>query len=348
MTIAPAGGTTAMDQSAEPWLPNGFPPPSFVVETERTTTTTFGARRGRWLAAAALLGAVLLIAGLLLIARSSDDKTGVATGGSTTTVADAVPTPDSSFNPTDVTPVATVPPAGPSDSTIPAAGTTVTTAAPVGPTVPPPPPGVLTPSATAVSLPTAFNPAPSTGTIALRNTGPSPLDFTAQTSTGLSAAPATGTILPGASTTVTLTLDGRGIREGDYNGSVTFGGSGGTKSVQVRSVVANAPTVQPSRPTGFVVVPPPGQDACDAKWQVEATVTDASDIKSVVAFISRGGEAPREFSMKPAPGRPRIWILVDEQDKVTPPPNLKLRVRATDALNAVGTSAEEAVTCTPP
>ena len=61
-------GTIALPPGAEPWLPNGFPPPSFVVEEERTR------RVGPfvWVAAAVVL-ALLLIAAVLFAISGDDD-----------------------------------------------------------------------------------------------------------------------------------------------------------------------------------------------------------------------------------------------------------------------------------
>ena len=351
MTIAPPEEGLAVDQSAEPWMPNGFPPPSFVVEAERTTT--FAGGRGRWLAAAAILGAVLLIAGLLLIARSGDgDRTDLATSGSTTsTVAPAPGFTPSQVDPTQGDPSANTTPTiivDPNATTAPAAGATTTVvAAPVPGAPPPPPPGVLTPAATSVTLPTAFNPRPSTGTIELRNTGPSPLEFTTQTSTGLTATPATGAILPGASTTVTLTLNGAGIREGEYNGSVAFGGSGGTRSVQVRSVVANAPNINPAV-GGRYAYPEPGQTGCinpsqpTPKWRIRAAITDSSRLDSVTARVNG-----TDFNMteeKRADGKGTgIWSVT--LDPLQPGTEVKFTIRAVDALRAEATTPEEVFRC---
>lgn len=67
-------------QSAERWLPNGFPPPSFVVEPERRLSIA----RSRSLAAAVLLAAVLLVAGILVVTDDGDDGTDLTSGPTTT------------------------------------------------------------------------------------------------------------------------------------------------------------------------------------------------------------------------------------------------------------------------
>ncbi len=81
----------------EPWLANGFPPPSFVVETERVAVGGAGPPlQNRLLVGGAILGAVLLITGLILMVRSG--------GGGETALNTAPDTPTSSI------PVVTFPP----------------------------------------------------------------------------------------------------------------------------------------------------------------------------------------------------------------------------------------------
>ena len=58
------------DPGLEPWLVNGFPPPSFVVETERVTVGAGGPPlESRLLIGGAVLGVVLLLFGLILMAQ---------------------------------------------------------------------------------------------------------------------------------------------------------------------------------------------------------------------------------------------------------------------------------------
>ncbi|MEJ7764266.1 MAG: hypothetical protein WKF86_02105 [Acidimicrobiales bacterium] len=150
----------SFQEGLEPWMPNGFPPPSFVVETERTGILT-GARN-RWLAVAALLGAILLMAGLLALA-GSDDDTALRTSPRGTAPADtAVTFPSGSdldplagdfqavtstlpiVPPTLPSPANTAPP-GPVFTVPPAAAPTVPAGViplpPPGPATPPPNPG---------------------------------------------------------------------------------------------------------------------------------------------------------------------------------------------------------------
>jgi len=143
-------------------MPNGFPPPSFRVETERTGV--FTTARNRWLAAAALLGALLLMAGLLAIAGGGDDKTALKTSPGSTAPPDTEvtfpPSPDidplaGNFDaitvptlPAPVKTVPTVPTVPPVAPSLP--GPTVATAPPAVPVAPPapsPPPGQPPPPA---------------------------------------------------------------------------------------------------------------------------------------------------------------------------------------------------------
>lgn len=87
----------------ERWLPNGFPPPSFVVETERVAISDESPPlQNRLLVGGAILGAVLLVLGLVLMASSGgdggDDDTALRTApstGPTSTI------PELSFPPAD-------------------------------------------------------------------------------------------------------------------------------------------------------------------------------------------------------------------------------------------------------
>ncbi|MEO5680308.1 MAG: hypothetical protein ABIS47_11635 [Acidimicrobiales bacterium] len=349
----------SIPQASEPWMPNGFPPPSFVVETERTSrVSTLGPRRGRWLAAAAILGVLLLIAGILAIARSGDDSKRLATSGTTSSTAlDPLASPDSSIDPAvslpdagtspsiSVDPNATLPPVG--------GATTPSTAAPAAAvTAPPPPPGILTAIGNPVTIPTAYLGKPASGTVVLKNTGPTGLDFNSQTSTGLAASPAGGSLAPNATATVTLTLtaDGSGLAEGAYSGRVVFGGSGGSATVDVKGKVAYPPTINPVQRGRYVVFPPdPANGPCRMPWDVRAAVSDSSGLKTVVALISRNSMPAVAFPMKQ--DDTKAWILVDKQPPDGPanPPTTKIRIRATDNLGAEAVSdPEEALTCNAP
>lgn len=353
---------------SEPWMPNGFPPPSFVVETERISTFAgiLAGPRGRWLAAAAILGAVLLIAGIVLIARKGGDNTALKTGSSSTRAGDTSSTLSSEtsvLDPTATLPDASTLPGGatvPTTPTLPAGGSTLpggTTLPPVGPA---PPPGNLMPQPAAVTFGTVFPAKAGAGTISgqlgLKNAGPGPLDYSSQVGSGISVNPPGGTIAPGATTTVTVTFNGAGLPEGDYSGRVIFGASsGGSRTVPVTARVALPPAISsPSSPN--FVEPMPGATACTAPWKAAAAVSPAQDparnaaklpqsptIQHVFVRIVRGAAAPVESEMAADPGRPGIWSI--SQQPETAPPATKLTVRAVDSYGAEATSAEMAVTC---
>lgn len=133
-----------VEPDTEPWMPNGFPPPSFVVGRQRVSTVV--SSRSRWILAAALLGLVLLVAGLLQLTRGGSDRTALKAGPATPAPADLSPGPPAIFPPgSDTEPI-------PTTEVIP----------PPPPTLPVVPPGAyVTPSTTAqkVTIPAA-GPAP--------------------------------------------------------------------------------------------------------------------------------------------------------------------------------------------
>lgn len=341
-----------MQPEAEAWMPNGFPPPSFVVETQRVST--FSTARGRWLAAAALLGAVLLLAGILMIAKGGDD-TAVKTGPGTTVPSDDAATfpPSTALDPTATGAEATTGPTlpvGPNASVPGGAGGPRTTAAAPGPAAPGPAgpappgaaPGVLEAPGNA-TIPTVFTAkGTSSGTIGLKNTGQGPLSYTSRATAGLSAKPGSGSIASGASVTVTLTLDGNGLAEGDYKGgSIIFEGSGGVKTVQVTSKVAKPPTITSAGDRGgsYVDVDPP-KTPCNGPWRVKARVEDSSKVTSVSVSVSVGPAAGNSFGMTRESGDERagIWVL-GNQGQLTPGSGIKLTFKAVDELGAEASPA---------
>ncbi len=101
------------EPDTEPWMPNGFPPPSFVVGKQRVSTVV--SSRSRWILVAALVGVVLLVAGLLQLAQGGSDRTALKTGASTTFPADVDPGTPDTFPPftetvPSLTPDASLPP----------------------------------------------------------------------------------------------------------------------------------------------------------------------------------------------------------------------------------------------
>lgn len=323
-----------IDQATEPWMPNGFPPPSFVVEAERASAL---AGRGRWLAAAAILGALLLIAGILLIARSGDDgKTQLATDASTTTTqAEAAPVVPPVEGPQSAV---TLPPGATTDSTAlpvgPGAATTTVAAAPVPGAPPPPPPGVLE-APGGITLLTAFtNRPPVSDEVTLRNSGPTALNFGSEAGTGLTVSPASGSIGPGAAATVNVTFTPGNLPEtrvGEaYIGRIVFNGSGGSRTMEVRTVVAKPPTITPTVPNGPYVQPVlSNKGPCDGgTWAIRAVVADQpAGVRDVTAFISERGAPPKGEPMVLEPRG--TWAL--QRQPVTKEQALRIaRIEAAD------------------
>lgn len=282
-----AGRPSGQDEA---WLPTGFPPRSFppAGSVLPPTKPPPGPRRGRgrWLAVAAICAAVVLLVGALLLAsRGGDDESDVATGSSTssseTSLLPEIPT----------TAVALPPSIDPVSTTMPGATTTILT--------PADPPGVLETSAASLTLPRADTTAGVTqARLALRNTGATALAFTTQASSpALTAAPARGTIPPGASSNLVVTLDGARVDEGPFTGTLTFGGTGGDRAVQVQAIVGQPPEITDevgqrcSPPSNIcsqqIALSPnasPGETPCDTTWFYAVAITDQSQIVSVRAI----------------------------------------------------------------
>ncbi|HVL03470.1 MAG TPA: hypothetical protein VM386_03425, partial [Acidimicrobiales bacterium] len=134
----------------------------------------------------------------------------------------------------------------------------------------------------------------SQGTLTLSNRGGTPLTYTAQSSSpGLSVAPARGTIGPGSSAPVTVTLDGSRIpSDGPFTGTLSFGGTGGTRTVQVVSVVGRGPEIRDGvgeSCAGAVAacsryikvdMSSPTTSPCNRPWLYSVLITDQSRIQS--------------------------------------------------------------------
>ncbi len=285
------------------WLPSGFPPRSFPPgdPAPRAGAAVAGRRgarrRGPWLAAAAVLVAVLLLVGGLFVASRDDgDGPQVAAGTSTSAPDTSVP----AFDPSTTAP-ATVVSIDPVSTT--SLAVTSTSAAA---------PGVLEPSVTTLAVPRAdATSSPTRATLAVRNTGATAVAYTTQSSSpGLTAAPARATIAPGASTTVTVTVDASRIPgDGPFAGTLSFAGTGGTKTVQVQSVTGRPPEITDD--AGEACAPPSGDCSrqiqvadnpsvptptpCNSPWIYSVSVADQSRIQAVRALARRGianGDAP--------------------------------------------------------
>jgi hypothetical protein len=289
------------DQRPE-WLPSGFPPRSFPAGPPESApapapvgATPPAAGRGRWLAAIAALVALILLAGGLFAATrggDDDDEAQLATGPSSTEADTSFPTFDTS-------------------TTAPAVETTVsiapvTTAAATSTTAPPSTAAAglleVAPS-TLVLAKTDATAGATRGTVTLRNVGGSPLTFTAQSNVaGLTAAPARGNLAPGASAGVTVTLDASRIpAEGPFSGTVSFGGTGGVRTINVSSTTGRPPeftdnvgetcataSTTCSRQIRLDTNPSaPNPSPCNTAWAYAVTITDQSQITSARAIARR-------------------------------------------------------------
>ena len=281
------------------WMADGFPPRSFPVEAPRSQAMPVAGQlhqdapvgpppevrsprrgAGRWVAAVAVLIAALLLGAGLLLANRGDDDPDVAVGTGTTAPG---------FDPgtTLVTPSSLEPVTAPST-----APSTLR-------------PGVLDVPLRTLTIPRAESTAgPRAARLTLRNRGAMALSYTTQaSSTALAASPAQGTIAAGGTAELTVTLDGSKVTsEGPFKATLSIGGTGGGKVVQISSIVGQAPSildnVAPRCPpttttcsTQIGVAPAPRTDAspCNTTWLYAVTVTDQSPVKAKV--VARLGQS---------------------------------------------------------
>jgi hypothetical protein len=351
---------TPATSGSEPWMPNGFPPPSFVVETERASA--FGGARGRWLAAAAILGALLLIAGVLLLAGQDDPETDLTAGTTTTAFAGTTPTTPLT---TPLDPTASLPPPAntvPVDPNVVVPGATVTTAGATATTS-----GVTTPAASGVlsvastlAIPKVIGNTTGSAQMALKNNGNASLSFNSQTNfSGLTVGPATGNIGAGAEVVVTISLNGATAAEGPFSGAVSFGGSGGTQRVTVTSSVGRNPTIaenadavrqcQTEGPTCSRLIDAVGEvlttNPCNSDdWVYKVNVSDESRLKSVQAVVVNGTGADLKTGNPAATTGPSGVWQSDKQKKL-PAGEHKFSIRATDTFDNVTSTTERTLTC---
>lgn len=350
-------------------MPNGFPPSSFVVETERSTT--FASARGRWLAAAAILGALLLITGILLIARD-DGKTDVATSSTTTTVfGDTTPTFSAStlLDPAVRLPEATTIPGGgavpvdPGVGTVPGGGAGAPGGAPApggGPGA-----GALSTSATSVALGRADSGVgPATAKLILNNTGGSPLSYTTSSEFpgSLTVSPGSGNIGAGAGAEVTITLDGAKAGEGGFTGALGFTANGATRKVIVTATVVHPPTIfddagstcpdgapSCSKQIQLVEVPlPPNATACNSDWRYRVRIADESALKAVRVEASLpqfNAELRNDVAGNPSGSGTWSSASFPNPEKAIPTGTFKFSVVAIDQFDGTRRGPEQSITC---
>ncbi len=300
--------------SGPQWMDNGFPPRTFPAEAVRggraggPGAPGLGAvppgpprqrRRRPWIAVGAVLIALLLVAaGLALANRDDDDGADLAANGTTTTTIAAIDTTVPTFDTT--TSLDTTTAVEPVISTVAPEAPVSTVAA-----------GVLETSVPVLAIPRVNAAAgPQTARLTLRNTGSGPLSYTTQPgSPGLSANPARGTIAVGGRAELTVSLDGSRVSaEGPFTGTLTIGGTGGVKTVQVTSTVGRPPAInddvgEPCATAGVpcsrqIKLAPPvlvTSSPCTNPWAFSVRVSDQSQIQSVRATAQIGlalGDAP--------------------------------------------------------
>ena len=346
------------------WMPNGFPPRSFPPEAPRTeaapppdqlvvgpaapppapVVAPVGRRRSRLIAPLAALAALLLLAaGLVLATRGDDDGDQVAAGSSTTGVDTSVPEPTT----TVVTP-SSLEPVG-ATTAQPAA--TPSTAAPA----------VLETAQTTLAIPNVDTTAgPQSARLTLRNTGASPLSYTTRSSSSLLAAsPARGTIPPSGATDLTVTLDGsKATSEGPFKGTLTIGGNGGTKAVQVTSTIGrppriiddvgeSCPTVTTTCSRQIKLAPVNRNDAspCNTSWAYAVRITDQSQIQARAVARLGLGTADAPLASAAAVGGPRDIFVSRPMAPVPPGTDLRFFLEAADQHGFSTRLAEQVIAC---
>jgi RNA polymerase sigma factor (sigma-70 family) len=214
------------------------------------------------------------------------------------------------------------------------------------PTTPATEPATPTPTVTASGMPTKFAPSPTepsssatseaptiaapadlqvstrsirlgtsgtSGTTRLSNVGGTALDFTAQPRVKwLSVSTGSGSLDPGAETTLRIRASRSGLSEGAHSGQVAITWSGGTVLVTVSLTVNRPPVI------GTITA-----SATDCSVPVSATVTDRSGVRSVK--VSWSGATSGQASATPDNGRWKATIPVPVGG------NVKVTFTATDS-----------------
>jgi len=346
--------TTRPPEQGPEWLESGFPPRSFPPEDAPPLPPgppVRGRNRGKapWLAAVAVLAVVLLLGvGLVLATRGDGGGPRVATG--TSTSSSAVDANVSTSSPIATLP-ATIGSTGPVNTTTSAPTTTGVAVTSLSP-------GVLEPTTGTVVLPKSD---PTTGTsratLTLRNTGSGALSYTAQSSSpGLVVTPTRGTIGPGTSSDLNVTLDAAKVdAEGPFVGTLAFAGTGGTKTVQVQSTVGRPPKIVDdvgegcapasamcSRQIRLAPTSTPDPTPCNTPWLYAVTVTDQSRIQSARA-IARRGLANADAALQR--GGTSDIFLSDPIEPISPGTVHRFTIEAVDQYGFLRRLPEQTITC---
>ncbi|MGH9123217.1 MAG: BACON domain-containing protein [Acidimicrobiales bacterium] len=276
-----AGGTadtTASSGAAPPPRGPGRPPgaAAYAPASQPVPPPPEGDRRGAIVGA--LAGVIVLILAGIFVAKqrggSSTDTTGTTTLPSLATVNNSEPT--STIAPLSV-------PAG--------AGTTTTTVITSGQLV-------VTTSGGSTGGPTGgpqsidFGVSSTSQSFKVTNSGQADVTFTAAaTGAGLTVQPSTGTLIPGASQILTVTLNRSAAPQGFYSGSISLSSPNPTRTKTVTTTVAvtasidSGPTISGNRANPMTIyvsncakLPKGGQTAA----QVTATVAGPVPMTEVV------------------------------------------------------------------
>jgi len=341
------------------WMPNGFPPRTFPVDprlpssgagaggighagTASVPAGVKGGRRGKgwWVVGAAVLLAVLLLGvGLALSQGGDDGNARVAPGTSTSTAATGGTRSDpttSAVTPSSIEPVGAT--TAPNDLAA----------------------GAIEASPSELTIPRVdANAGPQAARLTLRNTGVAALSYTTQASSkGLTASPGRGTIGPGAATELSVTLDGSKVTsEGPFRATLEVGGTGGTATVQVSSVVGRPPrilddagesctkaTATCSKQIKLSASSLPNPSPCNTLWFYSVRITDASPIQA----FSRQGQGDADPPLVAAGQPPGASGIYQSREQFKPLPKgavLRFAIEAVDQHGFAARLPEQTIQC---
>lgn len=248
-------------------------------------------------AAVAAVATLVLLGGATTFGQITGDTTTTtaevlaSTNGTPTTVADATttvpPTSTSTSSATSTTTSITTTTSTTTSTTSPT--TTSTAPSPTTTSPPPPPPAALALDVTMLDLGAAGT----SGTVSLSNTGGLAVDWlAADDHAAFVLFPVSGSLGPGESTVVTVTVDRTGYGEGDLEAAASFSGEGASALLQLAASVEVPPVIGriAASPPAVYVPPAPGVScSLPMTTMIMAAVTDDSGIASVVARWSPDG-----------------------------------------------------------
>lgn len=193
--------------------------------------------------------------------------------------------------PTTQGPVIAAPPANPPRVTDPPRVTNPTSG-PVAPPAPPDPPsaGQLAGSASSVNLGRAIS-----GSFALSNPGGQAVSWSASGAGPFGLSPTAGTLAPGSSTPITISLDRSNLAEGSGpSANITFSGDGGqTVSLVVSASVDRPPTISNIDGPSVTCVRFVFGSGTQTIWEsfISATITDESSGSATFTISGPGGRS---------------------------------------------------------